>query len=74
MRPKTGRAEQIFKSYPTTGRIRGKDSFKILLDHFDGLKGFFRLCSKFGQKNFFLSVKILGKVGIIFFIEKNFFE
>ena len=33
MRPKTGRAEQIFKVYSTTGGNRGRDSLKKLAPH-----------------------------------------
>ena len=33
MRPKTGRAEQIFKVYPTTGGNRGRDSLKKIARH-----------------------------------------
>ena len=39
MRPKKGRAEQIFKDYTTTGGNRGRDSVKNLLDTIDGLNG-----------------------------------
>ena len=80
MRLKTGRAEQIFKVYPTTGGNRGRDSLKKLARHRwrfkrlngrdkNGVLGF---CSKFGQKK--LSVKFLGKVGITFFFENFFVE